>query len=200
MKITKFSLPILFIAVGLLVTVAAEKAVHFNGIWVLDPTNVNVHQTSPEIRPLSIESSGGVSISDTDSHTPQVSLGNYVRELMKLTSLQIEQTDTEIRMTRRFSGNGPGRTIIQKFKLDGSQCLNVSSNGQGEFQSRSNWKNNKFITFGSQIIYDETFRIESYVKEEYSMSKNGKKLTIKTIATGPNGVITIKQVFHRQDS
>jgi hypothetical protein len=40
-------------------------------------------------------------------------------------------------------------------------------------------------------------RSELYIKEEFSLSKNGKKLTIKTMRTTPQGITTLKQEFSR---
>jgi hypothetical protein len=187
---------ILLAGISIVIATAAGKTVDFSGIWILDPTSTLVEQTTPEINQLHVQGPNIPQISDTDK--PQASSKNTFRELSRIQNLQILQTESEIQAIRRFLDNGQERTILQKFKLDGSQCLNLSSDGRGEFASRSSFKNNKLIHSGSQTLFQREQRVESYVVEEYSLSKNGKKLTIKTSATGSEGVAKIKQVYIRQ--
>jgi hypothetical protein len=194
----RFYLYIFFAASCLATTAAAEKSINFSGTWAINPKETTVNQTSPEIRKFSI-SMGSVTPSGSEANHPQASPQNTLPKSLEAVTLQILQTENEIQTIRQFSDSGQERPVIQKFKFDGSQCLNVASSGQGEFASRSSWKNNKLIHSGSLTAFQREQRVEYYVKEEYSLSKNGKKLTIKTTATGPYGVTTTKQVYTRRD-
>jgi hypothetical protein len=100
--------------------------------------------------------------------------------------------------TRQFIINGEERTIIQKFALDGSQCMNLASNGRGDLVSRTSWIKDKLINSGRQILEIRGEKTEVSVQEEHSISKNGKRLTIKTRSVTPRGVTTLKQVYKRQ--
>jgi hypothetical protein len=67
----------------------------------------------------------------------------------------------------------------------------------GEFVSRTNWKNGKLIISGTQTITQGGQSIEISVTEEYSISKDGKKLTIKTTSITGEGITTLKQAFNK---
>jgi hypothetical protein len=113
--------------------------------------------------------------------------------------LRIVQTANEIRVMRQFTADGREQEVTQKFALDGSQCINLASDGRGDFVSRTAWEKGKLINSGTETITAERQRIEVYIKEEYSISKNGEKLTIKTMRTTPRGIVKLKQVFDRAD-
>ena len=115
-------------------------------------------------------------------------------------TLQIVQTDSEVQTTRKYTLNGKEQTITQKFDLDGSQNTNPSSNGRGEFLSTSTWKNDKLTNLGTQTVTSQERSYDTTVKEEYSLSKDGKVLTIKTTRTTQRGSTSSKQVFNRQES
>jgi len=114
--------------------------------------------------------------------------------------LRIVQTENEVQTTRSYTVNGEEKTVSQKFTLDGSQNTNPASNGGGEFKSSSVWKNDRLTNSGTQTV---TMRDQSYnmtVKEEYSLSNDGKTLTIKTTRTTQRGETNSKQVFRKQES
>ncbi len=120
------------------------------------------------------------------------------REAIKDLSLEIVQKEDFVQTARKFSINGEERTISQKFSLDGSEDTNPASNGRGEFISRSTWKNGKLINSGTQSSRETARDSEMSVKEEYSLSKDGRTLMIKTATTGPRGETILKQVFNKQ--
>ena len=115
-------------------------------------------------------------------------------------TLQIVQTENEVQTTRKFSDAGEDRTISQKFALDGSESTNPASNGQGQLISRSTWRDNRLVNSGTQTSTGRLQNYEMNVNEEYTLSKDGKKLTIKTTRFSRRGEMTLKQVFKKQDS
>ncbi len=117
---------------------------------------------------------------------------------MQNLALEIVQNNDEVKTTRIFTVNGEDRTIAQRFTLDGSENTNPASNGQGEFVSTSIWKNGKLINSGSQTSDAQDYK--TAVTEEYSISKDGKTLTIKTTRTASRGEISSKQVFNKRNT
>jgi len=91
-------------------------------------------------------------------------------------TLIINQTDRDIHITRKYKEGGQDKQIVQRFSFGGSQNSNPASSGHGVFVSSSSWENNSFIVLGKQT--DDTYQM--IVKEKYSLSKGGKRLTIKT--------------------
>jgi hypothetical protein len=85
--------------------------------------------------------------------------------------------------------------VTQEFTFDGGRCLNVASDGRGEFASRSEWKKGKLLNSGTQTIADGAAREEHNVREEFSLSRNRKTLTVKTLIATPRGLVKLKQVF-----
>ena len=114
--------------------------------------------------------------------------------------LQIIQNDTEVQTTRTFTVNGRDRTVDQRFTLDSSENTNPASNGRGEFVSRSTWKNNTLVNSGTQTssTRGQDYETQAQVKEEYSLSKDRKMLTIRTTSTTSRGETSSKQVFNRR--
>jgi len=182
---------------------AAEKVVDFSGTWVLDPAHSESWNTDPYIRKFGI--SGGVSggvVNDWPDGSARVD-GNSPSEESLLQwmdlSMLIIQTDREMQTTRQFLVNGKEeRTIVQKFTLDGSQCINIASDGRGEFVSRTRWNKDKLTNSGTQVMTTGKVRTEISVQEDYSLSQNGKRLTIRTRSVTPAGATTLKLVYSRQ--
>jgi hypothetical protein len=175
---------------------AAEKQVSFSGSWVLDPAHSQLSNTTPEIRKIKI------TVGNINSNDRNEGNDGFLKELpearIQNLTLLIAQTDVEVKATRQFIIDGKSQTVVQKFLLDGSQCFNVASNGQSEFVSRTDLKNGKLIHSGSQTMTMNEQRIEISVEEAYSISKDGKKLTIKTSSVTPRGVVRLEQVFFRE--
>ncbi len=121
-------------------------------------------------------------------------------EEMQNLTLHVIQTDSEVQTTRTFTVNGRDQTITQKFALDGSENSNPASMGRGEFVSKSSWKDNKLVNLGTQTGNMRGRDYSTTVKEEYTLSKGGKTLTIKTTRSTPRGERSFKQVFDRQES
>jgi hypothetical protein len=182
------------------IATAAEKKASFSGVWFLDPAHSDLSHTPPGMRNIRM-TAGNVSADDPDQNDGDVSLLELPEARMQNLTLQIVQTDGELQTLRQFTIDGEKQAVAQKFLLDGGQCINVASNGQGEFVSRTTWKNDKLIHSGTQTIstgWEVGQGAEISVKEEYSISKDGEKLTIKTSSVTPRGVTNLKQVFHKE--
>jgi hypothetical protein len=188
---------ILFIAASLApIAGADQKDANLSGTWILDPAQSRTSQTTATIPNIDISLNGtypGGSAPDSKRDSPKMLPGPPLDNL----KLTIVQTRDEIQVVRELTLAGQKHTISQKFALDGSQCLNLASDGQGEFVSRTSRKKSKLIHSGTETLTMTEQRTEISVTEEYSISKNGNKLTLKTMRVTPQGVTTLKQVFTR---
>jgi|WetSurSiteA1Bulk_404760.scaffolds.fasta_scaffold17588_2 hypothetical protein len=199
----------------------AEKVVNFSGTWVRDtahsdswqsPHNSGITDVIPRItggHPGEVTPDvgwpGGGNRNDagnpggSEGNDDDGSLGELAGEWMEGLTLLIVQTEGELQTTRQlFAIDGNRKTVTQKFALDGSRCINLASDGQSEFESRISWKDDKLVNSGTRTIVTRQPRTEISVTEEYSISKDGKKLTIKTKSITPRGVTMIKQVFNKR--
>ncbi len=101
----------------------------------------------------------------------------------------------EIPMAGHDGRSEPGRNTTSSGRGDQLQCLNLASDGRGEIESRTYRQGKRLMNSGTETITVRDPRTEISMKEEYSISKDGKKLSIKTTRTTPHGVIMLKQVF-----
>jgi hypothetical protein len=173
---------------------AAEQAQNLSGTWILDPDRNQMAITSPEIRKIRISTGGEIPDTNNVEAIPEISSSSLMANL----TMRIVQTDSEVQIMRQFTIDGEKKAVAQKFALDGSQCINLASDGRGDFVSRTNWEKNKLVNSGAQTIIERGHRAQIYVKEEYSISKDGKKLTIKTQNSTLRGLIKLKQVFIKE--
>lgn len=166
-----------------LVALAADSKTDLSGTWVLDK------QKSDPIRfggrggaggPGGPGGGGGGQPADIDI------------------TLVVKQTDNELAVTRKINFNGQERSIDQKFTLDGSQNTNPAAMGRGEFKSKTKLKKDKLVIEGTQQITTPNGDMEIGSIEEYSLSEDGKILTIKATRSTPQGERTSKQVFNKQ--
>jgi hypothetical protein len=181
------------------ISYAAEQVVNFSGTWRLDPKASRMDFAGPTDGRIHLNvSDGRTSIQDPANMTPQVLPETPPIGRITILALRIIHTDSEIQIERQFTLDGKERSILQKFTPDGSQCINLSADGTGEFVSRSAWKQKKLIHSGIQTIAMQHQSTEAHVTEEYSLSKDKNKLTIKTTSFMSQGVIKLKQEFIRQ--
>ena len=174
---------------------AAEKVADLSGTWVLDPAHSEIVNKRPDIRKVDVTTNRGYQVGGNERENPPEELSMRPTETVRLSILQ---TEGEVQTMRQFTRDGKAQAVTQKFALDGSQCLNVASDGLGEFESRTNWKNEKMINSGTETIRVGERKTEISVTEEYAISKDRKKLTIKTTSFTPQEITTLKQVFNRQ--
>ena len=178
---------------------AAEKAANLSGVWILDPAHNDFRHTSKDLPKVqSVIGIGGGTTESRNADDNNAFLLELPEARIQNLTLQIRQTDGEVQTMRQFTIDGEERSVAQKFLLDGSQCINVSSNGQGEFVSRSRWNDNKLINSGAQTTIIGDRSAEMSVEEEYSISKDGTKLTIETSIVTPRGVTRLKHAFKKK--
>ncbi len=175
--------------------IAAEAAVNLSGTWVFDPAHSQISHTSPNPRKLGITLNNGYPDNRQDDERSDAILLASPETQMQFLTLQVIQTDGAIQIVREFTLNGIKQTVSQKFLLDGSQCINVASNGEGGFLSRTIWRNRRLINSGTQTITEGVRRTEIGIEEEFAISKDGKKLTIDILNADPRGVLHFKQVY-----
>ncbi len=116
-------------------------------------------------------------------------------------TLVIQQTDNDLQITRKFSRGGQERSLEQKFTLDGQENTNpagMGRGGSGELKSKSKWNKDSLVIEGTQKVSSLRGDFEVQVKEEFSLSADGKTLTVHTTRNTPMGENTMKQVFNKK--
>jgi len=107
--------------------------------------------------------------------------------------MTISQTANELAVVRVMGE----RTTEMKYALDGKESKN--SSGRGEVASVCKWEGDTLVIDNKQTftMQDGTTR-ETASKEVYSLSADGKVLTITTTRTTQQGERTTKQVYNKQ--
>jgi len=108
-------------------------------------------------------------------------------------TLVVDQTGTELNVARKMGGRG--RTRDQKYKLDGSETTVASANGRGEIKSKARLQGNALVIEGTQKVTNKRGEMDVKLREEWSLSEDGKTLTITTSRTARRRDQSSKQVF-----
>ena len=111
-------------------------------------------------------------------------------------TLAIEASDSEVRVTRKFKADGEAREVVQRLPLDGTVATNPGALGQGEILSSAWFKKRKLVHEATQAASRSRIERQSKIKDEYSLSDDGRTLTLETKITGPGGEYRSKLVFH----
>src|SRR5437867_1269424 len=117
-------------------------------------------------------------------------------------TLVLKQTDNELSLTRKASMGGQERPAVeQKFTLDGKESVN-SMPGRGgqttQVQSKAKWNKDKIVIDGVRNVSTPNGDFEVTTKDEYSLSSDGKVLTVTTTTSTPQNDNTAKQVYTKQ--
>ena len=113
--------------------------------------------------------------------------------------LVIDHTDSALKVTHKTDSSEGGREYTETFLLDGSESVNSGFLGGGEIRSRTSWDNNKLVTLGTQQM-NRSGRAASdiVIKQELSVTKDGKTLTFKTNRTANGRSVSSEETFERQ--
>ena len=113
-------------------------------------------------------------------------------------TLVVKQTDSELQIVRKTSRAGQERETEQRFTLDGKENTNPAGMGRGELKSKTKIDKDKIVTEGTQKLQTQRGDFDLEIKEVYSLSSDGKVLTIQTTRNTPMGENTSKQVFNKK--
>jgi len=162
-------IPLVAVAMLSIMAMAVASGINISGTWVLDKEKSD----QPTMGPGGPGGGGGP------------------RGPVDIT-LVIKQADNELQITRKMSRNGQETETGQKFTLDGKDNTNPAGMGRGEFKSKTKIDTDKIVTEGTQKRQTQRGEFEVGIKEEYSLSADGKVLTIETTRNAPGGENTRK--------
>lgn len=108
-------------------------------------------------------------------------------------TLTITQTDKALTIDRQMGDQSQKITL----KLDGTDSVNPGMRG-GEMKSTARLDGSTIVNEGSQSVSTPRGDMTIETKEVYSVSADGKVLTIETTSKTPRGEQTRKQVFAKK--
>jgi len=109
-------------------------------------------------------------------------------------TLTIKQDANSLEVTTQRGDRPPAET---KFTLDGKE--NTNTPGRGSTVSKSKWNKDTLVIEGTRKFSGPNGDMEMPFKEEYSLSADGKVLTVTTTSATPQGdQRTSKQVYNKK--
>ncbi len=196
----------LFLGTGMVASEKVQKIINFSGSWVL--TKSKTEQSAPSSG-LGGRSTGGRRTGGGTGGGGRYPGGGYPGggrrggdrgedpsegQMINDSAIFIKQSDGELKVTHKVNdAAGKERDFQQVFKLDGSESVNRAlTQGGGELKSRTSWEKEKLVTLGTQepAGSNNAARASVVVKQELTLSKDGKTLTVKTRRSSARGQVT----------
>jgi hypothetical protein len=203
-------------------TWAAEQLVNLAGTWILDAKhsdpfpqplrNLGAPQMGGSSRgeemdgggrggtPASREMGGGMPGGGMGGGIPGGGMpgpGRGPQPTAQNAPMVIQQNESEVRISRMGRVMGKETPVLESYLLDGAEHAQMTqlsgSPDPVKVVTSTKLKKNslqvRITIYGSQ---------KSEVKKEFSLSKDGKTLTVKSSNTTPMGVMVQDQIYHRQ--
>lgn len=161
-----------FVVMGAILATAQGK-VNFSGTWLLDKSKSDMAQL--------------------------VGMGGERAEKFHSAGLSmvVEQRGTTLKVTRTLNVEGEERKQTYAYKTDGTKTTNTGPRG-GAIVSKANWKGDNLVIVSSRKLTMLWKEFSADSKEVWSLSPDGKTLTIDTQIHSPRGDPHFKAVFDKQ--
>jgi hypothetical protein len=196
---------------------AADQPVSFSGTWNLDSK-----ESEPFLHPV-VGLTGGLELSrgnitgdSADAGTLKsrdmggggmqsgggmgMAGGRGAQAIAVTPPLVIRQSETGIEISRITKVNDKEVSVFDKYKVDGREDVLMvqvpNTPNPVKVTTKATLKKGKFVI--NMINHHPNGKIE--MKREYSLSKDGKTLTLNTTNTTMKGQLVQKQVYHKQDA
>jgi hypothetical protein len=154
------------------VLVSAQEKVNFSGTWVLDKSQSDMSQL--------------MGLSDDAEKTRNASM-----------TMVVEQQGSNLRVNRTLKTQGEERKEIHRYQIGGGETTNTGSRGE-TVVGRAFWEGDKLV-----IVSTRTWRVllkdvSAESRGVWSLSPDGKNLTIAAQINSPRGEQRGKVVFDKQ--
>ena len=218
-------IPILLFSLLCLIlnTWAAEQPANLAGTWILDAKksdpfpqplrNLGAPQMGGSSRGEDMDGGGRGSSPasrDTGEGMPGGGMGGGIpggsgrgfgrgpQSTAQSAPMVIEQRETELRISRTGVVMGKETPVLESYLLDGAEHTQMTqlSGSPDPVKVVTSAKLKKNSLQVRITIHGPNNKTE--VKKEFSLSKDGKTLTVKSQNTTPMGVMVQDQVYHKQ--
>ncbi len=199
-------------------TWAADQLVNLAGTWILDSKN-----SDPSFLPMPNIGApqmgrnndggemdrggrGGTPASrDMSASTPGGGTGGSIpgfgrgpQSTASNAPMVIEQNESEVRISRTSRVMGKEMPVFERYRLDGADHTQMTqiagSPDPVKVVTRAKLKKNSLLV----LITSYAPQNKSELKKNFSLSKDGKTLTVKSSHTTSMGVLIQDQIYHKQ--
>lgn len=152
--------------------VSAEGKVNFSGTWILDKSKSDVSQF--------------IGVGEDTEKVQNASM-----------TMVVEQEGTSLRVTRIMKTQGDERKEIHTYKIDGNETTNTGFRGE-TVVARAFWEGDKLVVVSTRTKRVLTKDISAESRGVWSLSPDGKLLTIAAQVNSPRGEQRVRAVFDKQ--
>jgi hypothetical protein len=154
------------------VLVSAQGKVNYSGTWILDKSKSDVSQF--------------VGIGEDAEKTQDARI-----------TMVVEQQGANLKVTRILKTRGDERKEIHTYKIDGNETSNTGFRGE-TVVARAFWEGDKLTIVSTRTMRVLTKDISAESRGVWSLSPDGKTLTIAAQVNSPRGEQRVKAVFDKQ--
>jgi hypothetical protein len=166
---TFFGLSLAVIAVGL---VSAQSKANFSGTWILDKSRSDASQL--------------LGVSEGVEKDPNTTM-----------TMVVDQQGTTIMVTRVLKAQGEERRETHTYKTDGQETTNTGFRGESVV-ARTFWEGDKLVVVATRKMKVLVKELSVDSRGVWSLSPDGKTLTIDAKVNSPRGEQRVRAVFDRQ--
>jgi hypothetical protein len=154
------------------VLVSAEGKVNFSGTWILDKSKSDVSQF--------------IGVGEDAEKTQNASM-----------TMVVDQQGASLRVTRILKTQGDERKEIHTYKIDGNETTNTGFRGE-TVVTRAFWEGDKLVVVSTRTKRVLMKDISAESRGVWSLSPDGKTLTIAAQVNSPRGEQRVRAVYDKQ--
>jgi len=152
--------------------VSAEGKVDFSGTWILDKSKSDVSQF--------------IAVGEDTEKAQNASM-----------TMVVEQEGASLRVTRILKIQSDERKEIHTYKIDGNETTNTGFRGE-TVVARAFWEGYKLVVVSTRTKRVLTKDISVESRSVWSLSPDGKTLTIAAQVNSPRGEQRLRAVFDKR--
>jgi len=154
------------------VLVSAEGKVNFSGTWILDKSKSDVSQF--------------IGVGEDTDKAQNASM-----------TMVVEQQGASLRVTRILKTQGDERKELHTYKIDGNETTNTGFRGE-TVVARAFWEGDKLVVVSTRTKRVLMKEISGEIRSVWSLSPDGKILTIAAQINSPRGEQRVRAVYDKQ--
>jgi len=154
------------------VLVSAEGKVNFSGTWILDKSKSDVSQF--------------IGVGEDAEKTQNAGM-----------TMVVDQQGASLRVTRILKTQGDERKEIHTYKIDGNETTNTGFRGE-TVVARAFWEGDKLVVVSTRTKRVLMKDISAESRGVWSLSPDGKTLTIAAQVNSPRGEQRVRAVYDKQ--
>jgi hypothetical protein len=152
--------------------VSVEGKVNFSGLWILDKSKSDVSQF--------------IGVGEDTEKTQNASI-----------TMMVDQQGASLRVTRILKAQGDERKEIHTYKIDGNETTNTGFRGE-TVVARAFWEGDKLVVVSTRTKRALMKDISAESRGVWSLSSDGKTLTIAEQVNSRRGEQRVRAVFDKQ--